>query len=133
MLDQWRVSPMKINTTVIVAMLPADHANTLSVQEDPLASQAKNSAAMSRMTKRIIYFTGLHSGQYTGNAPASDLPEECWSEMATDVTRIAVPMAFCRGVKVEQPVVSASKQTNSVFIDPPFFGESSIAQVSYGN
>ncbi len=57
---------------------------------------------------------------------------ECFSEIASDVTRIAPPMAFCRGVS-EQPESSDIAMTSASFIDPPFFGEATIARVSCAN
>ena len=46
------------------------------------------------------------------------LEPECLSEIASDVTRIAPPMAFCRGVS-EQPVSNDKATISASFIDTP--------------
>lgn len=61
-----------------------------------------------------------------------------WSEWfvdsAIDVTMIAAPMAFCRGVSEAHPVVKQNKQTSKVFIESSVIrGNGIIARVANGN
>ncbi len=125
MLDQWRVNPMNISSTVIATTLPADHANTLSIQRDPLASQANSSAVMSRMAKRIMAHRHAPLSHKTGCVVFSgSLLSECCNDSATDVTSIAAPMAFCRGVN-EHPV-SSEKINTAITRNMVFSFETSV-------
>ena len=111
MLDHFGIKVMSAMHNVSATVQPTVHPIALSIHADPLASQAKNSAAITMMARMGIYWhetlvqeTGCVV--FKGSLP---LPE-CCNEIATDVTSMAVPMAFCRGVN-EQPVSSENINT----------------------
>jgi hypothetical protein len=104
--------------------LPPINAADFSIHAGPLVSH-KAAMIVNAMIPPMMCIDHWHEvlTQDTGcvvfNGSFAFEPE-CLSDIASDVTRIAPPMAFCRGVS-EQPVSSDIAMASASFIDPPLF------------
>jgi hypothetical protein len=103
----WTITAM-IATAAIANALPAVHAIALKTGFGPYAPHAQVIAAIKTMAMMSTAYrqdAGVHDTGCVERSVSLELPE-CRSDSAIDVTRIAVPTAFSRGVSVEQLVIA---------------------------
>lgn len=115
------------NRTANTSAAEIPHAQKTTLR-NPSWKMAK--PTMPSKKSQCIYLTARHSPQLYAMGLFGS---ERFTDSAMDVTMIAAPMAFCRGVSDAHPVVRQSRQISRGFIDPPFFGNHSIAQAENAN
>lgn len=108
-------------TASVVATRPAaiEMSMVLNTAAGPYVSHAAHSAAMRMMAARMCmayrHSPPVHDTGCVVFNGSFELEPECCNEIATDVTRIAAPMAFCCGVS-EQAVNDSVSRAAKIFM-----------------